>query len=446
MGFFNNFPYTNFHDLNLDWILETVSEAVKQWESTRKEWEETRNGYVELENFVRNYFAELDLTEEVSEKLDKMYQEGILEQLISEYRNAVTLEMFGAKGDGESDDSEALLNACSSGSKILLFGKTYFIGQQLAIENCNMEGTKGSTIKLGGSIGLANCELSGITFDENGNTIACGDNVVITRCNFHSATIGIQAMPEGMHDCIISKSTFYDNAICDIYTAFETENVIIENCTLESNGSSHNIRIRYGTNCKIVNNSVANSGGGFGIVLADSSFCIISGNIISDTKLEGINLNNSSNVTVSENKCGWSDDKGSDFGISVYGESASCNFNNIIGNTIGNCAKAAINLERACSFNIVSGNIIQNPCRIHDGTRASETCVFIYSEDVEGGCNRIVVENNTFYYDRSNITSTVYDDGYSYQNIVRNNTAPSFVAQLSGEGDVEQNNNFMASG
>ena len=48
MGLFEHFPYTNFHDLNLDWILKTVKELFNQV-STQSEWiEEHQKEYEEL--------------------------------------------------------------------------------------------------------------------------------------------------------------------------------------------------------------------------------------------------------------------------------------------------------------------------------------------------------------------------------------------------------------
>ena len=31
MGFFNNFPYTNFHELNSDWIVQFVKELSEKY-------------------------------------------------------------------------------------------------------------------------------------------------------------------------------------------------------------------------------------------------------------------------------------------------------------------------------------------------------------------------------------------------------------------------------
>ena len=33
MGVFDNFPYTNFHDLNLDWLLQAFKKLQDEWDS-----------------------------------------------------------------------------------------------------------------------------------------------------------------------------------------------------------------------------------------------------------------------------------------------------------------------------------------------------------------------------------------------------------------------------
>lgn len=57
MGLFEHFPYTNFHDLNLDWILNVVKklydEVSKQteWiENHQKEYEELKKLYDDIVN------------------------------------------------------------------------------------------------------------------------------------------------------------------------------------------------------------------------------------------------------------------------------------------------------------------------------------------------------------------------------------------------------------
>lgn len=47
--------------------------------------EELQNLFVELQSYVNNYFAELDVQQEIDNKLDEMAEDGTLEAIISEY-------------------------------------------------------------------------------------------------------------------------------------------------------------------------------------------------------------------------------------------------------------------------------------------------------------------------------------------------------------------------
>ena len=42
MGLFENFPYTNFHNLNLDWIIKVLKNAVAELEEIQTNWESVR--------------------------------------------------------------------------------------------------------------------------------------------------------------------------------------------------------------------------------------------------------------------------------------------------------------------------------------------------------------------------------------------------------------------
>lgn len=43
MGLFENFPYTNFHNLNLDWIIKVLKNAVAELEEIQTNWEGVRD-------------------------------------------------------------------------------------------------------------------------------------------------------------------------------------------------------------------------------------------------------------------------------------------------------------------------------------------------------------------------------------------------------------------
>ena len=68
------------------------------------------NLYKELKSYVENYFKNLDVQEEINNKLDQMAETGALETIIVNYFKTfqIDYETFGAVGDGETDDYTAI--------------------------------------------------------------------------------------------------------------------------------------------------------------------------------------------------------------------------------------------------------------------------------------------------------------------------------------------------
>lgn len=65
---FERFPYTNFHDLNLDWIIQAVQDMRKQVDAGEKTIEEVRK---EIENLLDN------VDEEIASKIEQAIEEAI---------------------------------------------------------------------------------------------------------------------------------------------------------------------------------------------------------------------------------------------------------------------------------------------------------------------------------------------------------------------------------
>lgn len=55
---------------------------------------ELQNLYIELKNYVEHYFENLDVQEEINNKLDDMVEQGTLQEIIAEYLNANALWCF----------------------------------------------------------------------------------------------------------------------------------------------------------------------------------------------------------------------------------------------------------------------------------------------------------------------------------------------------------------
>ena len=95
---------------------------------------ELQKQFVELYTFVKDFFENLDLQKEVNSWLDNALETGKLMTLFEKFVPYVTPEMYGAKGDGVTDDTNSFINALNSGKDIILT-KSYLITSTLMLKN-----------------------------------------------------------------------------------------------------------------------------------------------------------------------------------------------------------------------------------------------------------------------------------------------------------------------
>ena len=81
------YPNTNFHDLNLDWFLEQFKGLVADWEQFKTDltadWDDVKGDWITLKTWVENYFNNLDVSAEISAKLDAMLLNGDLDPYLA---------------------------------------------------------------------------------------------------------------------------------------------------------------------------------------------------------------------------------------------------------------------------------------------------------------------------------------------------------------------------
>ena len=63
------YPYTDFHELNLDWFLARFKELVEEWNSVKEDWNS-------LHDYVQNYFDNLNVQTEIDNKINAMILDG----------------------------------------------------------------------------------------------------------------------------------------------------------------------------------------------------------------------------------------------------------------------------------------------------------------------------------------------------------------------------------
>lgn len=72
---FSNFPYTDFHDLNIDWLLRTVKDLDTKWDSYYTQWNKWQAD-------VQNYIDNLDYIAAIDNYLDALKASGELSDII----------------------------------------------------------------------------------------------------------------------------------------------------------------------------------------------------------------------------------------------------------------------------------------------------------------------------------------------------------------------------
>lgn len=118
MGVFNNFPYTNIHELNLDWILEQIKKVLDD----NKEMSEQIDA-------MQYTIDHLPLEQEVRDQLTEWLNDGTLADII----NQTAFNQLRTDIDANTASINSLNSRLSlvDSPKILFIGDSYLAGSQL---------------------------------------------------------------------------------------------------------------------------------------------------------------------------------------------------------------------------------------------------------------------------------------------------------------------------
>jgi len=85
---FEQFPYSNFHDLNLDWIISEVKKAIEGFKALSAKTDDFETTLNNALKYINNYFKNLDVQEEINNKLEEMKKNGELADIIAAFLKA----------------------------------------------------------------------------------------------------------------------------------------------------------------------------------------------------------------------------------------------------------------------------------------------------------------------------------------------------------------------
>lgn len=93
--FRHDYPYTDFHELNLDWFLTKFKELASEWASFQDEFNDVKDQIDDLREYVEDYFEGLNVQEYIDAALAEMLENGTLEALIQQ----AAIKTFYESGD-----------------------------------------------------------------------------------------------------------------------------------------------------------------------------------------------------------------------------------------------------------------------------------------------------------------------------------------------------------
>lgn len=247
-----DFPHTGNYDQDLGFLIKRYHELTKDFISTKEEFEK-------LKIWVNEQVGNPNLQKLINNKLDEWLDSGIIAQiLLNEFYKMpfITPELYGAVGDGVTDDTKALQDTIdNSENKIIVMTKKYFISKPLQILNKENFKMMGGTIITKSHTPVPNENYSFIFNILNSN------NVVFENIEFFSKNDNYPYLDYYFH---VDTTTLDSNMLA--FRITNSNNVNISECV------SHECWLGTFTNVnKLLLESCKSIEGGTGLVLTSSN-------------------------------------------------------------------------------------------------------------------------------------------------------------------------------
>ena len=206
MGLFNQFPFTNFHEMNLDWLISEM----KKLEASNK--------------YINDNIEKL-----VLDNIDKIA--GIV--------SIQSVKSYGAIGNGLADDTEAFAKALNDNDILYIPTGNYYLtnldlkGKTLiganSFRNYSTRNSKSSCIVISGDVTIENTFLFNMEFKSSATEHAISDkffikdsgktvNSLFMNCSFYGYKgVSNYNFLLGISDCLISQCEYGIYGITDSF-------------------------------------------------------------------------------------------------------------------------------------------------------------------------------------------------------------------------------------
>lgn len=242
----NKYPYTDFHELNLDWFLAQFKNLTDAWggqqadynkfkEDVTAEFNNLSGKFNTLEEtvqsftrFITNYFDNLDVQQEINNKLDELVSDGTMTELIKPIFDAYAAQMTQRMNVLESrmDEFASLPDGSTAGDAELRDiriggnGVTYASAGAAVRAQYNINHTDINKLKESVDNALFTEEPSELPYTDTENQYINGNGAIIqVTSELHTASLEVT---EGTK-YTITGSVRYGNR----YYAFYDSNMVL---------------------------------------------------------------------------------------------------------------------------------------------------------------------------------------------------------------------------
>lgn len=393
------------------YLNDMASQTETQFNSLEKNVNTLSTSFTELKEYVKNYFNNLDIQNEIDKKIDDLILNGSLVEMFKNVLGFVMVEWYGGEGDGVTDCTQAFNNAINTELPIILLpNKHYIVKSNLTINDINgNNSTLEFDIAYNDNPVNEKAQAISIKHSINNITLLSPNGFISVYSTSYADIKNVKCVTNRKQTSITSKNG-------SIIQLNNSNNININNVSFDT---SYIVNDGTTTNIYYFNDGIHINGGCHDINISDvTGVCL--DDFIAFNTVEGIGVTNKDIYNVNINNC----TSNKSFGLRFYG------------------------FDDTEIFNIY--NICVNNCIINTNSNVP-AIRFLNSVGLGGqsktriNCYNVIIKNSIFSSDIYTVYFTRCMGDVSFDNCVFNNTKThTFYSENSVGGDSQMNLNIIS--